>query len=1000
MNRFKLKYQIIILFICITSFIPVYGQKINRKITIEVVDSKGNPVTNANIFSTKNRDVYSVNAVGKTSFDLKENDNIKITAKGYHTIDIPISSINDGKVTLIPNVYKSGDDSRIYTVFGETTERRTVGAYSKVDGDELQSNPTMQFMNSLSGRLNGLFTMDNHSEPGSNSTTTFVRAPYGNYVVMVDGVERDLNYIENEIVESVQLIKDASLKSLYGGIQTNGILMIKTKRGSSNENYSKINIQTGIQTPTGLPKYLNSYDYALKYNEALSNSGLSPFYNPENYLNGDPVLYPDVDYYKSFLNDYMTITRANGQFSGGRDNSSYFVHFGYQTNGGLEKITDYPNRNNLFTLRGNIDNKILGFINLRTSLSAALERKNWLRINPDDLFNIFSNNRPNEFPIQIPASLVGRTDVDYVLGGTQSNQNNPLGYYTQNGYRVRDFSYVLTDFTFDVDLNKWVKGLKFTPMVTFDVYNRLTSYQGATYVVYEPAFDDETDSYSFRSFGEETRETSLTRGGENRVERNFAYNLSGSYKNKFGKNDINVLLAYYYQNKQFDTQIQSLERMNLGGYVNYLYDEKYILDFSLNRVGVGTFSPENRFGTFPTIGAGWIISDEGFMKGSGIDYLKLRTSYGMLGYTSYSSEGIVVYNLDKDQWSTGSYGSSAFNNTANLSRMGNPNLTFQKSKEFNIGFDMDLLNRSLTFSAGYFRNNLTGEFATAQDIVPSVLGLNSNGMFLNYKSYLTSGFEFETEYDKKINDLSFTIGTNLTYGKSKITKDAIPDYPEGFEGLRKVTNVGDILGLRVKGIFADETEIAAAPKQLYGVVLPGDFQYENTNSPYDNVIDSKDRVVIGNSFPSIQYGITLSVKYKGFNVDLVGYGLAEFDRLLNNKYYQIFGNRKYSEVVNTGLPNGNPHPILRAEFANNNFINSDYWIVDGSFFKLRNAEIGYTLPKDVTKIIGLTNVKLNVRGANLFTLSKIKDLDPESLNAGVSLFPIFKTLTAGISFSF
>jgi TonB-linked SusC/RagA family outer membrane protein len=998
MNKNMKTYPILVVILFLMPFANISGQINKGKVTIEVIDASGKPIPQATIFSSKNRDSYQVNQAGKATIQFKANDQLKIVAKGYSATMLAVSAIKNGRVTLIPDDYRNGDDDKIYTLYGETTERRSVGAYSKVDGKALESNPNFRLFNSLSGRLNGLFTMDNHFEPGSSSTTSFVRAPYGDYIILVDGVERSINYIDNEIVESVQLLKDASLKSLYGGVQANGILMIKTKRGAVNENYSKITIESGVQMPTRLPQYLNSYNYTMKYNEAMQNSGLTPYYTPEDYINGDPITHPDVDYYKTFLNDNMHITKANGQFTGGSDNTAYFVHFGFQSNGGYEKFTNYPNTNEAFIIRGNIDNKVLDIVTVKAGFNAAVESKKWLSVNPDVLFDMLSDNRPNEFPIEIPASAVGRDDVAYVLGGTASNQNNPLGYLTQNGYRVRDFSYMQTDLTFDVDLNKWVKGLKFTPSFSFDVYNYLTSAQGASFVVYEPIPGN--DTVTFNQYGEETKETSLTRGSINRVQRNFAYNITATYNNKFGKNDINMLLTYYQQAKQYDTEIQDMTRMTFGGLINYMYDNKYTLEASVNRVGVGTFSPEKRFGTFPTVGAGWIISDEAFMNESGIDYLKLRASYGILGYTSYTSGGIVEYNLYKDQWGTGSYGGGAFNNSAYLSRMGNPALTFQKSKEFNIGVDMDLLKKSLTISAGYFNNVQTGVFATTENILPGVLGLNGIGMYENYKVYLSNGFEFEAFYSKNVNDWNIQVGTNLTYGKSHITRDASPVYQDGYEGLNPVTTYGDILGLKAIGTFPDEAAIGSAPKQLYGPVLPGDIQYANINSDYDNVIDNKDRVVIGNSLPSIQYGITLSVDYKGINLDIVGYGLAGFDRLLNNKYYQIHSNRKYSEVLNTGLPNGNAHPVLRAEYSYNNFLTSDYWIVDGSFFKIRNAEIGYTFPKTITNIVGLNNVKIYARGANLFTLSKIKDLDPENLNAGLSNFPLFTTISGGISLSF
>lgn len=997
--KYRIKYQAIVLILLLIPFVQSFGQKsTKKKIEVEIVDATGVPISQATIFTSESRDKYAVSYQGKATLDIKKDDELKIVAKGYKDLVLSTDHFNGGKIRLEANVYKNGNDSKLYTIFGETTERRTVGAYSKVDGSALQANPTMYFMNSLSGRLNGLYTMDNTMVPGFTSSTDFVRAPYGNFIILVDGVERSLSYIENEVVESVQLLKDASLKSLYGGAQANGILMIKTKRGALGENYSRFSVQTGVQMPSRLPKYLNSYQYTTKYNEALINSGLPPYYNPDNYVNGDPVLYPDVDYYNTFLNDYVTITRANGQFSGGNQNTQYFVHFGFQTNGGLEKFTAYPNRDEAFTLRGNIDNTVLGFIKVKAGFSAALQSKKWPNMSTQTFFNMLSDNRPNEFPITIPGSRLVPEQSGDVFGGTASNMNNPLGYLTARGYAGRDYSYVQTDLTTDIDLGKWVKGLRLTPSVTFDVYNDITSAQEATFVSYEPVLGED-NAVTFNSYGNETKETSLSRTGTS-VQRNYAFNFTGVYNNSFGKHDINALVTYYQQEKTYGAQFQYMTRMNLGGLVNYLYDNKYALEMSLNRVGVGTFSVDNRFGYFPSVGAGWIVSDEDFMKSSGIDYLKLRASYGELGYTSLDGNGIVSYDLYIDRWATnGTYGVNGFNNIAYLSQRGNPDLGYQKSKEFNVGFDLELLQKSLSISAGYFNNQLSGVFATVEDIIPGVMGLNGGlAMMQNYKAYMSNGFEWEMNYSKKLKDWTLSLGANMTYGKSKVTKEANPNYPEGFDGLRKVSTYGDILGLQYIGTFQDQAAIDAAPTQLFSNVLPGDMQYADLNN--DNNVDNKDRVVVGNSLPSIQYGVNLSIAYKGINLDVLGYGLAGFDRLLDNKYYQIFGNRKYSQVVYDGLPNGNPHPILRAEGGRNNFQTSDYWIVDGSFFKIRNVELGYTLPKSITKVIGLNDVKVYARGANLFTLSKIKDLDPESLDAGVGNFPLCTTITGGISLSF
>jgi len=216
--------------------------------------------------------------------------------------------------------------------------------------------------------------------------------------------------------------------------------------------------------------------------------------------------------------------------------------------------------------------------------------------------------------------------------------------------------------------------------------------------------------------------------------------------------------------------------------------------------------------------------------------------------------------------------------------------------------------------------------------------------------------------------------------------------------LRKISEEGDVLGQRYIGVFTDEADIAASPQQGFGQVRPGDLKYADTNA--DGTVDNADRVVIANTTPSYQYGITVKLLWKGFNLDLLGYGLAGFDHLLTNKYYQIHGARKYSQVLIDGLPNGNPHPALSPEYRNNNFINSDYWVVDGSWFKLRNAELGYTLPYTLSEKFGVGALKVFARGTNLFTISKINDRDPENLDAGIGNFPLCRTFTGGISVSF
>ncbi|MDR0714204.1 MAG: SusC/RagA family TonB-linked outer membrane protein [Bacteroidales bacterium] len=1003
MSQFKITISVFFLSLLLTCLaFPAAGQKKEKLIlNVTVTDEAGNAIHDARISSSKNRYIYA-GRLGSFNLAVYPDDVLKVMAKGYETKIISADQLESSvELQAVPDF--SGEEDRISTLYGETTKRRTVGAYSKIDGRQLEANPTMHFYNALGGRLNGLFTMDNTMVPGFTNSSNFIRTPKGNMMVLVDGVERTLDYLEPETVESVQILKDASLKSLYGGIHTDGILMIKTRRGRPYENSARINVQTGIQQPLRLPEYLNAYDYAVLHNQVMRDAGMEPCFNPEGYLTGDPLLYPDVDYYGMFLNDHLAITRANLQYQGGSRQTRFFTHLGYQTNGGLEKYTEYPNRDKVFTLRGNIDNTILGFITLEAGFNAAMQTKSWPNMSTQDFFNMLSDNRPNEFPIFIPGENVGEPEKEFVLGGVANNRNNPYGHLMNRGYAEREYIYVQTDFSLDFNLDKWIKGLSLKPVLTVDVYNILTCAQGATYVVFEPTATGDPDRpIAYTSWGKETRETSKSRTG-NDSQRNYAFNLTAAYNRVFGKHDINALLVYYRQTKEFRTLHNTLKRLNFGGLVNYLYDDKYAAEISLNRVGVGSFSKSERFRVFPTFGAGWILSEESFIpKKSWLNYLKLRASYGILGSTSYTSEGLFSAYLYRDVWEPGgtyaNTGGGFTTNIASETQTGNPDVGYQKSYEWNAGADLLLFRRSLSLSAGYFYNLFDGELANMGDVTPGITGKNAALMMQNNKQYKSYGWEAEAMFEKRISDWKLSAGVNLCHGETHITKENNPPYPETYAGLMKIEKMGDVKGQRVIGTFADPSDVDASPRQDFGTVRPGDLKYDDANN--DRVVDDRDRIVIANTTPSLEYGITLKIEYKGVNLDVMGYGLSGFDRNLNSKYFQLYGARKYSSVAVDGLPNGNPHPILRPEYANNNFIDSDYWVMRGDYFKIRNVELGYTLPHHLTSKIGINAFKIFARGFNLLTFSKLKTLDPENLDAGISNFPLCRTLTGGVSIEF
>lgn len=1004
----------ILLLITVTDALAQRAAKRNKlvavPVAVQVVDESGDLIRDAWVMASKKRAVYHANHTGQIQFSTTSDDVLVIKAGGYESrlINMSDESIRNGKVVMTKAPAFSGGEHLLYTPFGTTTERRTTGAYSVVKGEKLEKTPDLTLESALGGRLNGLFQLQNTNVPGFASHSLSVRAGWGSYIVMVDGVERSLDYLEPEVIESVELLKDATLKSMYGGRQANGILLVTTKKGKAHENSVRVNVEHGLQTPSRLPGYLNAYDYATYYNQAMQNDGFAPRYDAsalDAYKNHtDPILYPDVDYYDMFLNRNIRLTRANAQFRGGNNTSRYFAHVGYQGNGGLEKFTRYPNSDDIFTVRTSVDMDLADFITFSAGFNGALQNKSWPNISTQNFFSPLNAHHANDYPILIPGSLVGKPDKEFVLGGTAEKQNNPYGLLTQRGYSERKYTYVQSDFQLNLNMEKWVPGLSVKPYVSFDVYNVVTAAQGATFSVYEPVAGVSgitgNDTITFLQWGSDTKETKKSRTGSD-VNRNVAFGVTANYNRQWGNHALTGLLNFYQSKKEIKDVHESPRRQNLGIHLSDMILDKYIVEVNVNRVGVGSFAPENRYGYFPAFGLGWIVTEESFLQKSDIlNYLKLRASYGVLGSTTYSG-GAYYTRYHQDVWQVlGTISLDGFSNRVVLERTGNPDLDFQKSYEFNGGFDALLFKGSTRLSLGYFNNINGDQIINRANIIPGVIGLNEALPFWNYNKTGVKGVEGELAWNKNLGDVSLGIAANATYGITKRIIYAEPEYPsDQFGGLLlEGRPVDAILGLEAIGVFADQNDIDQSPVQVFGQVRPGDIKYADRNS--DGVVDERDRIAIGNDSPRLQYGISLDLEYKGFNLNVLGMGYGKYDRLLNTSYYQIYENRKYSNVVIDGLPNGNPHPQLSAIAVDNNFVSSDYWIVDGSFFKLRNVELGYTLPHRWTEKAGINTFKLFTRGNNLMTFSKIKDLDPENLNAGIGNFPLSTTYTLGVSVSF
>jgi hypothetical protein len=441
----------------------------------------------------------------------------------------------------------------------------------------------------------------------------------------------------------------------------------------------------------------------------------------------------------------------------------------------------------------------------------------------------------------------------------------------------------------------------------------------------------------------------------------------------------------------------------------YSYKDKYSVQAVLNYSGTTSFANDKRWKLFPSIGASWVISDENFMSGGKLfNYLKLRAQYGIIGNETFFP---VLYYVDR--WAQNNSGSAFgpyssgqwFGSTqesgvrrTNLQRVGNPDLTWETRNEFNAGFDALLFKNRLKFDLTYWNFINEGTLVQINNQIPYVAGLQGSRPYSNFTRTSYNGLTIDLDYAaKRVGDFQFTIGGNATTMVGKRLKYDEPNYRYDYQ--KRTGKASDAMfGLENIGKFATDAEVLSSPAQRFDdVLLAGDLKYSDLNG--DNIVDDNDQTMIGHSSPRLYYALNFTMKYKQFEIFVLGAGRAFYDVALTNPYFwNGWGDYNYSNFVLNN--DGGAYPRLTYYKVNNNFQSSSFWLTKGDYFKLQNIELSYTIPAKMLQFMGSRGIKIYVRGANLMTFSKVKDVDPESLNSGVSVYPLFKTFTGGVKFNF
>lgn len=1017
-------------------------------VSIKVVDEEGKAVPGASIVVGEGLIHATTDINGEYSFKANPKAVVSVSMIGYERYKGFVSALQeDNQVVLEEAAFLKTEDDVVYLPFGSSYKRFSTDNITTISGEELAKYPSSDLRNALVGLFPGFVSTENDGQPGLSAEESTGKYEAQQRVsqssrgqalsFIVDDVLVDISEmpLDPDEIESVTLLKDAVSKAMYGPLATNGIIYIKTKRGKSNERRISANVEAGISVVDRFPEFVNGVDYAQMNNMARINSGYDPLYSEDDiaqYAMNDPynMLYPNTNYRDLLFKDTRSYYRANVASYGGNDKVQYSTYVGYTGEGDIYKIGDKADYNRV-NVRSNIDMNLNKFMTLKFDFSGNLSLRNSPNYNnvaeSDDLYETV-----NEFTAVIgdanrisPIAFPVYTGIDeetglYNYGVSSVFPYNPVGGLQGNGAYTEMTRSGVGNISLDIDLSEWVKGLKSTTYVGFNGSYLTRIGKNEEYGAYtvtpladisNPTVEEEELGYRLtRMRAAETK--SEFENLHNYYSVRYSAYEKLSYERQFNDHYVNSGLTLYMSQLTRKDYTEPLRQANGIFNLTYAYKDRYILQGAVDYAGSNYLAPGNRYAAFPTVGAAWIISDEEFMKRQNfIDFLKVRAQAGQLGAMNYQTT--YKYETDWSSSATNDFGYPEGNNTSNwlgstntsehysakYSNLANPDLDWERDNEFSAGFEMYMLKRRLMVDFAYYNRTRTGIIEQVENVYPSYVGFFANP-YLNFGKIRYYGYEVMASWQDRIGDFSYKIGACATMNRGTNIIVDEPNYPES-ESYRITAGqpTGGIYGLVYLGKYATDEEAAADPvKSTYSSDLKaGDLKYKDMNG--DGVIDNRDQTRIGSNQAKLYYSFNINLAYKGFELTAVANGVAGRQGMLNNEYYwNGWGNENYSVWVRDNI--GGDYPKLTYDKVNHNFVNSSYWMRSTDYFKLQNVELAYNIPAKTCNSIGIGGIRVFLRGANLLTISQIKDTDPEAMNSGITCYPLYKTFTGGIKLTF
>lgn len=976
------------------------SQQSGKLVKGAVTDESGLSVIGANVF-IKGTTVGTITDMeGNFSLEVpSDNDILVISYIGYVEQQIPVKNRKNWSIVLKEDAQNL--DEVVVVGYGTQRKGNIATAVTTIKSDVLQNRPVQTVGEALQGQIPGL-SVTAKGAPGESpklqlrGSSVLKSDNSSEPLVLVDGVPADFNFLNPEDIESINVLKDAASSAIYGSRAANGVLLITTKRGKMGKPTFRYNGSVGVNTPMYMPQSISSAEYARIKNEAERNMGRAPIYTDEDiskFANGtDLNRYPNTNWLDLAIQNSVT-TRHGLEASGGTEKVRYLVSAGVDHQTGI-----FPNtQQNVFNVRSSTDISITKKFGISFDIRYQLRDMDALN-NQEDIYKQL---------IQADPTMVAYyTDGSY--GYNPGFFTNPLVPLYEGGQKYTNRHEASGIFKLDYEI---IDGLKFTGIANVK-YTFKNEESRARKVFYKNYFTQEVFENGENSFSD-------------RRDYNAYYNLQAllNYKKSFGIHNLDILAGYQQESENSDwlkgarsgypTDI--IWELNPGpkdnwsndgngehwalasfiGRINYDYDNKYILSLSMRSDASSRFAKGSRWSTFPSVAAAWRISQESFMKGirSWLDDLKIRASWGQTG----SATGLGLY----PSYTLISTGGLILNNTyqqiASLKTIGNQELTWEHSDMLNLGLDVKVLNSRLNFTGEYYIKN-TKDILLEMP-VPLEYGFGKPNM--NVGEVRNKGWELSLSWNDRINDFGYSISGNLSDNRNEVVDlgDTGP-----WKGSNTYEEVGlpfnSIYGYESMGLFQSDEEVANAPFQNSNTAA-GDIRYKNQNG--DDKIDANDRVVIGDPNPHFLYGVNLGFDYKNFDLNMFFQGIGQKDRVIMDNFVRPFYDSSifehhldYWTPENTGAK----YPrILNKDDGTHNYQQSDYWMINAGYFRMKNLQIGYTIPREILRPAGFDRVRVYFSANNLFTVSDfVPGMDPES-EKSVS-YPFARTYSFGLNVQF